>query len=104
MLTVLQRQHAVVAQPRGTAPDDDIAVRERHPARLFRATCTAKEKYRGQSERDGHDRRLQVALIAILMQRQTRSGLVAVDETRIGREAAKARRGGGGARELPKCR
>ena len=37
MMTTLQRQDAVVAQPRGAAPDHHIAVSQRHPALPVRA-------------------------------------------------------------------
>jgi len=48
-----------------------------------------------QSERDRHDRRLEIPLVLVLVKRQTGSRLVSVDETRVGSEAVESR---------PRCR
>src|SRR5262245_23225682 len=95
MLAVGERRDAVEREPRGPAPDDDVTALEPHAAGAILASRAAEEKDRWQAERDGDDRCGEVALVAILMQRQPRAGLVAVDQARVGLEARIARRVGG---------
>ena len=90
MAAGLDRRHAVVAKARRGAPDDDVAVAKRHAHRPIRALQAAEEKRCRKSERDGHDRRVEVALVAILMQREAGAGNVAVDEACVGFEVSES--------------
>ena len=55
------------------------------------ATCGATpQEGGGQTQRDGHDGRCQVLLVAVLVQRQARAGGVAVDQAGVGHESGKA--------------
>ena len=83
-------QHAVVAQPRRSAPHDHVAVHERHALALVVARRAAEQKHCGQAERDRDDRRTEIALVFVLVQRQPRAGIVAIDQACIGLEVGKA--------------
>src|SRR5207248_6731717 len=68
----LQRHHAVVAQARRSAPDRHVAVLERHADRLVGSLQAAEQKNRRQAERNRHDGRAEVTLVAVLMKRKPR--------------------------------
>ena len=91
MLRFFQRRHAVVAQPAGPAPNDDVAVREGHAQRSLVALQSTEQEHRRHAERHRDDRLREVPLVFVLMQRQPRAGLVAIDEAGIGRETGEAR-------------
>src|SRR6188472_4781034 len=70
---VLQREHAVVAHSRVAAPDDDVAVFERHAHCRITALRAAEQECRRQAERDRNDRLAEVALVGIAVQREPRA-------------------------------
>src|SRR5205823_14932583 len=87
VMSRLERQDAVIAKSGGTAPDDHVTMSQRHAARRVGSTQSPEQEDRRQSEGDGHDRGREITLVLVLMQGQSRPGLVPVDETRVGREA-----------------
>ena len=91
VMSRLEGQDAVIAKSGGTAPDDHVTMSQRHAARRVGSAQSPEQKDRRQSEGDGHDRGREITLVLVLMQRQSRPGLVPVDETRVGREASEAR-------------
>src|SRR5438445_611809 len=80
MMCRLERLHAVIAQAIGAAPDHDVAVLERYAAGPVGPFQPAEQKNRRNAERDRDDRRTEVALVLVLMQRQLGAGQVLVDE------------------------
>src|SRR5437667_2675460 len=76
----LERHHPVVAHACRSAPDRHVAVLERDASGLVGPLQAAEEKNRRQAQRNRHDGRTEVTLIAVLMQRETRARLVAIDE------------------------
>src|SRR5690348_1812189 len=87
MVSRLDRGNAVIAKARRAAPDDDVAMPKRKTPWPFRTPQPAEEEHCGKTERDRHDRRTEIALVAILMQRESRARIVAIDEARVGDEA-----------------
>jgi hypothetical protein len=87
MTTRRERQHAVIAQTVGSAPDERVAVPEQQALRLVRAPGAAEQEHRRQAERDRDDGRGEIALVAVLVQRQARAGGIAVDQAGIGDKA-----------------
>src|SRR5437667_12376469 len=90
MMCRLERLHAVIAQAIGAAPDHDVAVLERYAAGPVGPFQPAEQKNRRNAERDRDDRRTEVALVLVLMQRQPGAGQVLVDEARVGHKAVEA--------------
>ena len=99
-----ERRDAVVAQPARAAPHDDVAVLERRRSGRSLRFKPPNRNVGRHAERHGHDRLREVALVLVLMQRQPRAGLVAVDEARVGREAREPARPRPLARERRACR
>jgi hypothetical protein len=60
----------------------------------------AELEYRRQTQRDGNDRIGEVALVLVLVERQTRTRLVAVDQACVGTKLRIAGFPRGGGREL----
>ncbi len=87
------------AQPVGAAPHHHVAMRERHALDRVAAREPAELEHRRHAQRHRNDRRAMVAFVAVLVQREPRAGLVAVDQAGIGPEAREARRLGRLARE-----
>src|SRR5690242_5850696 len=77
-------------------------MREWQAAWTFGAVVATEKKHRRQTQRDGHDGRVEIALVLVLMQRESRTALVPADETGIGQEALEAGRFRRRCRELPK--
>src|SRR5262249_48627734 len=102
MIALGQRVDAVERHARGPAPDDDIAALEHYPARALAALQPAEQELGPQPERDGDDRLGEIALIAVLVQGQTRSRRITVNEAGVAREAGKARCRRGARGELSK--
>ena len=105
MHAALERCHAVKRQPCRAAPHHHIAMRQR-PARGGGVALQAsKQKNSRQAQREGHDRRCEVAsgaaFIAVLVQAHAGTGLVTVDEAGVRREVGKPGflRGASGQRE-----
>ena len=90
MLALLQGQNAVIEQPRRPAPDHDIAMEERHPQCLVAPAGTAELEDRRQAEGHRDDGMVVISLVLVLMQRESRPGLVAIDQAGIGAEALEA--------------
>ena len=63
------------------------------PARFVAALQAAEQEDRRQAQRDRDDRRAEIVLVLVLMQRHAGAGLVAVDQARIRRKAVKPRLG-----------
>ncbi|MNV98428.1 hypothetical protein D3C71_1936820 [compost metagenome] len=68
MAARLQRQHAVVAQPRRAAPHHHVAVRQRNALGPIATLHAAELEYRRQPEGNGDDRRAEIMLVFVLMQ------------------------------------
>src|SRR5580693_5650030 len=85
----LERQDAVMIEPRRAAPHDHIAVAKRHAPRALGALDSAELKSRRQADRHRYDRMAVVALVSILVKGQPRSRLVAVDQAGVGCESGK---------------
>src|SRR2546425_3768816 len=90
VMSRLERQDAVVEKSSGTAPDDHVTMSQWHAARRVGSTQSPEQEDGRQPERKGHDRGRKIALVLDLVQRQSRTGLVPVNETRVGREAIEA--------------
>src|SRR5262249_25656817 len=80
MLAVGEQRDAVKEQPRRPAPHHDVAVFQPEALRPVAAPWSAPQENRGQAKRHRNNRLVEVFLVAILMQRQARAGLVAVDQ------------------------
>jgi hypothetical protein len=92
--------HAVIAEPRGTAPDHYVAVHEPHPHRRALAGEPAEQEHRRDAEGHRDDRRRKVPFVAVLVQGQARARLVAIDQARVRLEGLVTGGRGGGARQL----
>src|SRR5438046_3544549 len=90
MMCRLERLHAVIAQAIGAAPDHDVAVLERYAAGLVGPFQPAEQKNRRNAERDRDDRRTEVALVLVLMQRQPGAGQVLVAEAGVPNKGVEA--------------
>ena len=75
---------AVVDKAGGAAPDSDVAAFETKAPDGVGAALAAPQKNGGDSERDGDDRRPLVLLVAVLMEAELGTGLVAVDQAGMG--------------------
>ena len=78
IVAVGQRRDAVINQPIRTAPNDDVAALQRNAPRPVAAAVAAEQEYRRQSERNRDDRRGQVALVLVPVQRQSCPGLIQI--------------------------
>ena len=91
MLALLECQYAVMEPPRRTAPDDDIAMEERHAQHLVAPAISAELEDRRQAEGHRDHRVAEIPLVPVLMQGEPGPGLIAVDQTGIGNEFRKTR-------------
>src|SRR5215472_15749456 len=91
MLSLLECQHTVMEEPRRAAPDDDIAMEERHAQQLVGSPIPAELKDRRQAERYRDHGVAEIPLVPVLMQGEPGPGLIAVDQTGIGNEFRKTR-------------
>jgi len=80
----------VKAHARGSAPDKDVSMLEEEVARLAGALESAKEEDAGKSEGDGDDGLVEVALVAILVQSEPGSSLVAINVAGVGAKVGEA--------------
>ena len=86
MQVFLDRLNSVEPEPRRAAPNGDVTVTQRvFGDRIGPFQAPELEDGR-QSERDRDDRFCEVALVPVLMQRQPRARLVAVDQAGVRRE------------------
>ena len=90
VVAVLERIDAVVGHARGAAPDQHIAVLQRHALHRVAAAQAAPQKGGTQSQRHRDDGRRQVGLVLVAVQRELGAGHIAVDEAGIGRKAGVA--------------
>ena len=70
MRSFVERFHAVECKPHRPTPDDDIAMFKPYPPRPDAASQAAEQEYRWKPERDRHNRRIEIKLVSILMQRK----------------------------------
>src|SRR5213593_3089384 len=91
MMSWLERHDAVIPKSGGTSPDHHVAVSQRDATWRIRSTEPAEQEDGRQSERDRHDRRGEILLVLVLVERQAGSRLVSVDEARVGSEAVESR-------------
>src|SRR5439155_2968972 len=91
MMSLLERHDAVIPKSGGTSPDHHVAVSQRDATWRIGSMESAEQEDGRQSERDRHDRRLEVPLVLVLVERQAGSRLVSVDEARVGSEAVESR-------------
>src|SRR5579859_7616685 len=77
-------------QPRGSTPDDDVAMLQAVARSLISAFQSTPQEDRVQAERDGDDRRVIILFVAVLVQRQPRARFIAIDEE-IGRASCRER-------------
>jgi len=96
------RLHAVEAHARGASPDDDIAVFEQDAPGRVGALQAAEEKDALESKRDRDDGLVEVELVAILVETEFGSGLVAVDMAGVGAELGEAGANGAAQGEVVK--
>ncbi len=75
MVALPERQHAVISQPRGSAPDNHVAVRQHHAHGCIRPLKTAEQEGGGKAQRDRDDRLTEVPLVLVLVQRQLCAGV-----------------------------
>jgi hypothetical protein len=90
VISRLERQDAVIPKSGGTSPDHDITVSQPHAEGGVGSTQSPEQEDGGQPERDGHDRRLEVPLVPILVERESPTRLVPVDETGVGLEGVES--------------
>ncbi len=83
MFAILQRRNAVIAQPGGTSPDKYISMYDLNALCLVSPLQSTEEEGCGQSQRDGDYRLREIALIFVLVQRQSRAGFISIDQARI---------------------
>src|SRR5579863_320906 len=83
MLAVGKRRDAVKVEPRRAAPYSDVAMLQPEPARFVAAHQSAEQESRGQAERHRYDRRAEIELVPVLMQRHARAGDIAVDQAHL---------------------
>src|SRR3546814_16651770 len=81
---------AVMGEAAAATPYGDVAALQPNSPRSVAAGGAAEQEDRRQAERDRDDGRLEVALVAVLMQRKTRPGYVTVDQAGVGHEAGKS--------------
>src|SRR5258707_15784996 len=79
MVSFLQRQHAMVAQPGGSAPNHYVAVRQFDAQRFVGSFESREEENGGNSQGYGNNWLGKVLLIFILMQRHFCARLVAIN-------------------------
>lgn len=81
---ILQLRHAVIAKARRAAPHGDIAMPESELIHRVVSLQASELEYRRQTQRHGNDRIGEVALVLVLVQRQVRTRLIAVDQACVG--------------------
>ena len=86
MRVIPERHDAVIAHPVLGAPDGNVAVVQLNLHGPFCSLETTEQKRGGHSERHGDDGCLEVAFILVLVQRQSCSRHVAVNQARIRRK------------------
>src|SRR6185312_11939098 len=89
MLSFLQRQNAVIPQPRRPSPNHYISMNHRHALGFVGSFQAAKKKCRGHSQGDGNNRRAVVCLVLVLMQEKPSTQFVTIDQASIWRETLK---------------
>src|SRR5438552_16693834 len=72
---VLERHHAVISQSRRSAPDQYIAMTDRDARRLVRPLFSPEQEGRWQTQRDRHNRLVEVTLVFVLVQCESGSRL-----------------------------
>src|SRR5258708_5873570 len=91
VLAVGERRNAVKEKPGRPAPYHDIAMLQPKAAWLVAPFQPAEQEDRRQPQRNRNDRRAEIGLVLVLMQRHPGAGLIAIDQARIRREAINAR-------------
>src|SRR5690349_9765401 len=102
MFSVGKRCDTVINETEGAAPDNNIAALQSNPPGSVAAAVAAEQEDRRQSERDRHDRRGEIALILVAMQRQPRPGFIAIDQARVRLEPGVTGSSGRARGEAPK--
>ena len=85
-MACLEWQHAVISQPRGSAPNSYVAMRQLHADCCICPVEAAEQECGGESQRHGDDRLVEISLVLVLMQRQSCTGVVPIDQTGVGYE------------------
>jgi hypothetical protein len=84
VLALLQLQNTVIAEARPPTPDGNVTVTQRElPDGIVALQATELEGGR-QSKGHRHDRIREIALVLVLMQRQTGAWLIAIDQEASG--------------------
>src|SRR2546430_2689553 len=74
MMAWLEWQHAVISQPRGSAPNSYVAMRQLHADCCICPVEAAEQECGWESQRHGDDRLVEISLVLVLMQRQSCTG------------------------------
>jgi hypothetical protein len=74
MMLLFERENAVIAQTRGTAPHDDVAVIEPGPLRSLGPGFTAEQKHGRSSEGDRHKLPIDNHVVRLLSRSHTGMG------------------------------
>ncbi len=102
IVAVGKRSDAVINEAIGTAPNDNIAALQQNTAGSVAAAIAAEQENCRQSERNRNDRRAQVALVLVTVQRQPGPGFVQIYQTRVRLEARVPRGSRGTRSKTPK--
>src|SRR6202049_1383688 len=86
MMACLEWQHAVISQPRGSAPNSYVAMRQLHADCCVCPVEAAEQECGGEPQRHGDDRLVEILLVLVLMQRQSCTAVVPIDQTGVGYE------------------
>jgi hypothetical protein len=86
----LEGHDAVIAESCGASPDEDVSVSYWDAGGLVGSLVSSEEKGCGQAEGYGDDGGVEAALVFVLVQGESRAGLVAIDEAGVGREAGES--------------
>src|SRR3954447_4458885 len=90
MMSFLDRQHTMVVQPPRPSPYHDVTMHQGDTYRLVFPTQPTPQEDGWQAQRNRDNRRTEVMLVLVLVQRQPGSRLVAIDEAGIRLKTLKA--------------
>ncbi len=91
MFAICERGDAVIGHAGGSAPHRNIAALKPDAARAIPPGRGSEQKNGRQTQRDGNDGLGEIALVLILVERQSGPGLVTVHKADIGFETGVSR-------------
>src|SRR5215470_9875077 len=89
MFCIFERSDSMKAEPRRSAPNYDVAMAQFDAFRFVGAVLATEQKDRRNAERYRYDRLGEILLVFVLMKREPRAGLIAIDEASIGKKVSK---------------